>query len=188
MHPSLFRLGVASSLASTALYLTLVVLFYEFFRPASRRISLLAAFFGLLGCAIQAGGNVFQSFSLVVLSTAPGSSAPTPEQLPGLPVLLARLNDQAVIIALVFFGMYDVLIGYLIVRSIFVSHLLDALMVLAGIGWLTFLYEPIAYHLSPYVQVLGIVAEALLMFWLLVMGVNVARWREQSLRIAETEA
>jgi hypothetical protein len=52
-------------------------------------------------------------------------------------------------------------------------------MVLAGLGWLTFLYEPLADHLSPYIQALGIVAEALLMLWLLVTGVNAERWREQ---------
>src|SRR6266851_7748949 len=71
-HQTLFRLGVASSLASTGFYLTLVALFYEFFRPVNRSNSLLAAFFGLLGCAIQAGGSVFQVFSLVVLRTGQG--------------------------------------------------------------------------------------------------------------------
>ena len=44
---------------------------------------------------------------------------------------------------------------------------LGALMVFAGLGWLTFLYEPLADHLSPYIQVLGIIAEVLLMLWLL---------------------
>jgi len=179
-HQSLFRLGVASSLASTAFYLTLVALFYEFFRPVTRRISLLAAFFGLLGCAIQAGGSVFQLFSLVVLRSASGASLLNPEQLPAFALLLTKLNDQAVLVALVFFAMYDLLIGYLVLRSTFLPRFLGALMVFAGLGWLTFLYEPLADHLSPYIQVLGIIAEVLLMLWLLVMGVNAERWREQA--------
>jgi uncharacterized protein DUF4386 len=142
-HQSLFRLGVAASLASTGFYLTLVALFYELFGPVNRGISLLAAFFGILGCAVQAGGSVFQSYSLAVLRTAPGESSPNPEQLPALALLPANLNDQAILVALVFFAMYDLLIGYLILRSTFLPRLFGALMVLAGVGWLTFLYEPL---------------------------------------------
>ena len=55
-------------------------------------------------------------------------------------------------------------------------------MIVAGLGWLTFSYEPLADHLSPYVQVVGIGAESLLMLWLLIMGVNADRWREQAAR------
>lgn len=55
-----------------------------------------------------------------------------------------------------------------------------ALMVLAGLGWLTFLYSPLADHLSPYIEVRGIVAEASLMLWLLVVGVKAERWQAQA--------
>jgi hypothetical protein len=53
-------------------------------------------------------------------------------------------------------------------------------MALAGLGWLTFLSPPLANHLSPYNLVLGFLAELSLMLWLLVMGVNVQRWKEQA--------
>ena len=52
-------------------------------------------------------------------------------------------------------------------------------MVLAGLGWLTFLYPPLADRLFAYIAVLGIAAEALLMLWLVVRGVNAQRWQEQ---------
>jgi hypothetical protein len=50
----------------------------------------------------------------------------------------------------------------------------------AGFGWLTFLSPPLANYLSPYNLVLGFLAELSLMLWLLVMGVNVQRWKEQA--------
>jgi hypothetical protein len=37
-----------------------------------------------------------------------------------------------------------------------------------------------ANYLLAYIEVLGIIAEASLMLWLLVKGVNVQRWREQA--------
>ena len=45
---------------------------------------------------------------------------------------------------------------------------------------MTFLSPPLANHLSLYNLVLGLLAELLLMLWLLVKGVNVQRWKEQA--------
>lgn len=81
---------------------------------------------------------------------------------------------------LVFFGPYCLLIGYLIFKSKFLTRVLGVLMMLAGIGWLAFLSHNIAHHFSVYIEVLGIVAEASLMLWLVAMGVNVQRWKEQA--------
>ena len=81
---------------------------------------------------------------------------------------------------MVFFGVYCLLIGYLIFRSAFLSRILGVLMALAGLGWLTFLSPPLANRLSPYNLVLGFLAELALMLWLLARGVNVQRWKEQA--------
>jgi len=79
-----------------------------------------------------------------------------------------------------FFGPYCLLIGYLILRSTFLPRLLGVLMVLAGIAWLAFLSPPVEKHFSVYIEALGILAEASLMLWLIVMGVNVPHWNEQA--------
>lgn len=81
---------------------------------------------------------------------------------------------------LYFFGPYCLLLGYLILRSIFLPRILGALLVLAGAGWLMFLWPPFALTLSTYIEVVGIVAEAALMLWLVARGVNVERWRAQA--------
>jgi hypothetical protein len=87
--------------------------------------------------------------------------------------------------SLVFFGFYCLLIGYLIFRSTFLPRTLGALMTFGGLGWLTFLSPPLAHYLSPYNLAPGILGEGSLTLWLLVMGVNVQRWKEQaSVRIS----
>jgi hypothetical protein len=58
-------------------------------------------------------------------------------------------------------------------------------MVLAGLGWLTFLILPAGSHMTAYIEGLGIVAEALLMLWLLTLGVNPERWSEQAAKVRE---
>jgi hypothetical protein len=79
---------------------------------------------------------------------------------------------------LLFFGLYCLLIGYLVYRSSFLPTILGVLMVFAGLGWLAILVPAIANNLSLYIEVLGIVAEGSLMLWLVVMGVNIGRWNE----------
>jgi hypothetical protein len=81
---------------------------------------------------------------------------------------------------LVFFGFYCLLIGYLILKSTFLPRILGVLMLFAGLGWLTFLWQSFALSLSPYIFLPGVIGEGLLTLWLLVMGVNEERWKEQA--------
>jgi hypothetical protein len=80
---------------------------------------------------------------------------------------------------LVFFGVYCLLIGYLIFRSTFLPGILGALMAFAGLGWLTFLSASVASRLHPYNLVPGFIGEGALTVWLLLKGVNEERWQEQ---------
>jgi hypothetical protein len=179
-HESLFRLGLATGLVATAGYIALTALFYGLFKPVNRSLSLLAAFFSLVGCAILAFASLFQIAPLVVLGGSPYLSVFKVEQLRALALMFLELNTQANNICVAFFGVYCLLIGYLIFKSFFLPRILGVLMALAGLGWLTFLSPPLANHLSPYNLVLGFLAELSLMLWLLVMGVNVQRWQEQA--------
>ena len=72
------------------------------------------------------------------------------------------------------------LIGYLIFRSTFLPRILGVLMAFAGLGWLTFLSTSLANYLSPYNLACGLLGDASVFLWLLVMGVNVQRWKEQA--------
>ena len=92
---------------------------------------------------------------------------------------------QVLDIGLVFHGLYCLLIGYLIFRCTFLPRILGAPMAIAGLCFLTFLSPTLANDHPPYNLLCGLVGEGLVMLWLLVMGVNVQRWKEQaSVRIA----
>jgi hypothetical protein len=179
VHGPSFWLGFALGLISTACYVAVTGLFYQLFKPVSRSLALIAAFLSLIGCAITAFGSIFQLAPLVVLGGSPYLSVFTVKQLQALALLLLNLSAQASSIALVFFGLFLLLIGYLIFRSTFLPRILGVLIALAGAGWLTFLLPPFANHLSTPIEVLGVLAEASLMLWLLVIGVNTQRWAER---------
>ncbi len=91
-----------------------------------------------------------------------------------------RLNPHGVNIAIVFHGVFCILIGYVIFRSAFLPRILGVLMAFAGLSWLTFLLTSLTNYLSPYNLACGLIGEASVFLWLLVMGVNAERWREQA--------
>jgi hypothetical protein len=179
-HQSAFRLGFALTLISDACYVAVTALFYRLFWPVSRSIALVAAFFGLTGCATSAFASLFQLAPLIILGGGPGLRGLGGTQLPALAQMFLDLNAQSGDVALVFFGLFLVLIGYLIFRSTFLPRILAAPIALAGLGWLTFLWPPVANHLLIYVEVVGFLAELTLMLWLLFMGVNAERWNKQA--------
>ena len=61
----------------------------------------------------------------------------------------------------------------------FLPRIPGVLMALAGVGWLIFL-SPLASPLAIYLKILGFVAEASPMLWLIVHGVNIPRGKEQA--------
>jgi hypothetical protein len=81
--------------------------------------------------------------------------------------------------SLAFFGPYCLLIGYLIFTSTFLPRFLGVLMASAGVGWLIVL-SPLVSPLSTYLEILGFLAEASLMLWLIVKGVSIPRWKERA--------
>jgi len=154
---------------------------YELLRLVNRSISLLAAFVILVGCAIQALTSLLYLAPLLILQGGSSFGAFTSEQLQALALMFLKLNQYAYNIDLVFFGLWCVLTGYLIFRSTFLPRILGVLLAISGVGYVTYLYPPLAYHLfMPYLAVASALGEIPLELWLMVMGVNVQRWREQA--------
>ena len=79
-----------------------------------------------------------------------------------------------------FFGVYCLLIGHLILRSTFMPRILGVLMMCGGLGWLTFVSPSLADSLSPYNLAPGMIGEGALTLWLLAMGVDEKKWKTQS--------
>jgi hypothetical protein len=98
----------------------------------------------------------------------------------GLTFEALRLNPRGVDVALVFTGFYCLLIGYLMFRSTFVPRIMGPMMAFAGLGWLTYLSNPLVNYLSPYNLACALLAEASVFVWLLAMGLNTPKWREKA--------
>ena len=184
-HQRLFWLGFASSLIGVIFHIAWALLFYDLFKVVNRRLSLFAAFVILVGCAVQALTSLFYVAPLLVLNAGKSVSAFTADQLHALALIFLKLNGQAFNIYLVFFGLWCLLIGYLIFRATFLPRILGVLLAIAGLGWMCFLSPPLASRLFPYIAGASALGEIPLELWLIVMGVNVERWKEQDSAVGE---
>ena len=105
--------------------------------------------------------------------------------------MFLKLSAEGLNICMVFFGFYCFLIGYLIFRSTFLPRIIGVLLIIAGLCYLTnsfatFIVPAFAAHLYPYILIPGI-AELLLAFWLLLIGVNAQRWTQQASAAGEPQ-
>ena len=94
-HERLFWLGFASSLIGVACHIVWALLMYVLLKPVNRSLSLLAAFFILVGCAIQAVTSLLYLAPLVILQSGSSLIAFTAEQLQALALMFLKLNAYA---------------------------------------------------------------------------------------------
>ena len=179
-NEALYQTSTAALLVSGAFYIGATFFIYEVLTPVNRWLSLLAALFSMVGCAIGALACLFDVIPFILLKGPHFAAVFTTEQLQALTLMFLNVRVQANNIGLVFFGLHCFGVGYLIYRSTFLPRAIGMLMMFAGIGWLTFLYPPLANSLAPFNMIPGGIGELSLTLWLLVKGVNVQRWSEQA--------
>jgi hypothetical protein len=181
-HRSLYTLGFTVYMIEMECQIVMTVLFYRLLRPVNDTVALLSMTLGLTGCVIKTFGRVFYLAPLFLLGST-GSAhylgVFSTEQVQALSLLLLNVNDRAAGMGLAFFGFSDAVQGYLIFKSTFLPRWLGSVSFLAALGWMTFVYPPLGYNLFLYLAGFGLLVSAVMIFWLLVKGVDERRWKEQ---------
>jgi hypothetical protein len=178
-HQALMWAGFGLALVAVACHVVYAVLFYELFKPVSRTLSLLAAAVSLVAAAIQGCAALFQAAPLLVLRGGDMNGLGAPQR-DALALFTLNLNKQAFDIYLVFFGLWLALIGYLIARSSFIPTVVGVLAMCGGLCYLTLLAPPLASYLYPWYLAPDAIGEPVLLLWLLIVGLNPQRWRQQA--------
>ena len=132
---SLFRWGFAAYLLEAVCDITLALIFYVLLRPVHRDLSLLAAFFGLVGTTLFGVAELFYFAASHILGGAGYLKTFSPDQLNTLALLSLKLYVLGGAIFTVFYGVAWVLRGCLIFRSGYLPRFLGVLMAIGGLGF-----------------------------------------------------
>jgi hypothetical protein len=179
-HESLYRSGWEVGLIANAIYIAVTALFYGLLAPVNRSLAVMMAFFSLVGCIVQIFGGLLQVAPLTILGDNQLAGAFTVAQLQSAAQLSFKLYPEVFNISLVLFALFDFFLGYLIYKSTFLPRFIGVWFMIAGAVGLMFLWPPLGTALRYVIIPIGGLAEVVLMFWLIVKGVDVSRWREKA--------
>ena len=177
----LWRLGIVGEVALLSCASALAVVFYVLLRGVDRKLAQMAVLFNVVAIAIEGVAAVNLANALAPLSGAAYLGAFSPEQLDGLAMLSIRSHTIGFGVALVFFGVECVILGFLIRRAVFMPAWIGSLMQVAGacyvVNSVALLLSPrVASVLFPAILLPSLVAELSLAAWLLVKGVRTEIW------------
>jgi hypothetical protein len=182
--PGLWRLAVACDLIVPVLAVTTVWVSYVLLRPVSKYLVLLDVFYALVSIAIEA---VSKLFLLMVEPTLAGAGHPGAFDAPQLQVLASlalRSHDITFNIELIFFACSCLVEGYLIFKSGYFPKFLGVLLQLAGASYLVSCFAALfapafAELITPAGLIPALIGESAYALWLLIKGVELAKWNER---------
>lgn len=179
----LWRLGIIAEFLSSIFGFGLILIMYKLTRPVDKDLAMLAAFFNLAATTIQTVYVIQLVEALFPIGTSPYLQAFTAEQLGAMISLSMKSHVFGFGIALLMFGPYFLIIGYLIYKSNYLPKFIGVLYTISGIGYLVNSFILIlAPQLSGIVFMVIVipvfVGEISLALRLLIKGVDEVEWKK----------
>lgn len=173
----LYRLSIFADLVMLGCYVVVTALLYRLFRPSGRTLSLCAACFSLTGITMLAASMAFLVLPTILLGDASYLASVPPQQRAALAYASLRVHGSVYGFTGIFFGLYCLAIGWLILRSRELPPLVGWLMALAGA---TFLFDTgleliapsLAKMVPDVVTGISLLGEGLLAIWLTLFGIS----------------
>ena len=181
----LFRLGIVSNLICHVLFILLALSLYQLFKGINRAQARLMVILVLVSVPISFLNEINHIATLILLSGADFLTVFKPEQLNALVMVFLNLFDHGNFIAGIFWGLWLLPFGYLVYRSGFLPRIIGVLLIISCFSYLveslTFLLIPQHYGvISKFTMVPSALGEFAIMFWLLIIGVNVEKWEKRA--------
>jgi Domain of unknown function (DUF4386) len=178
----LWRTGIAMELLLVILAIALAVVLYVLTRPVHKELALMALLFNGIAIAVESAYSLQLLEALFPLGRNAYLTAFTPGQLQAMTALAMKAHVFGFGIALLLFGPFFFITGYLIWRSGYLPKPVGVLYQLAGLGYM---FNGFVLVLAPrlagqaflIMAVPVVIGEMSFALWLLIKGVRIERWR-----------
>lgn len=180
----LFRLGIVSTLLLLLVDIVVVLVYYQLFKPVNKNLAGLMVILNLLGVPLAMLNELNNFAILLLLHSADSSRVFTPDQVHTLVSLLLNVHTTGSTIGGLFWGLWLVPYGVLVIRSGFFHRWIGVLLIIECVG---FLIQSFGGFLVPdldatFALLPGLTswAELFVPLWLVIKGVNVAQWEKRA--------
>lgn len=179
---TLWRWGLATEVLAVVCAVAIAMIYYFLLRPVGKEWNLLATLLRVVSDTVQMVAVMGLVAALFPLWRTDTLASFTPAQLAGLSTLALRWHAFGFGVALLVLGFCFLIHGRLIYRSTFLPKALGILIQIAGLAYLVngfamLLSPALEDRIFPFVLLPAFLGETSLCVWLLVKGVDEAKWR-----------
>ena len=176
MHESLFRLGIASFLIEQVAFLLLPLVLFRLFRSTHHTAAVLMMALALASIPIALVSVGHRLDALALLTDARFGQAFAPEQLQAMAALSLEAYGNGLLVTRLFWGLWLLPFGYLVLKCGFLPKLLGVLLMLGCLGYLVNVFgELLVPHyfdmwIANYAGIPAAIGEIGTCLWLLLVG------------------
>ncbi|MHB8128967.1 MAG: DUF4386 domain-containing protein [Mobilitalea sp.] len=172
-----FRLGIGICLAGHICFLFLANVLYKLFKLVNRDLARQMVILIIVGVSVSFLNSLNQFAAILLVNGTGYLTAFEPSQLQTLAMLFLDLHKHGAIIATIFWGLWLLPLGLLVLKSDFIPKPLGVLLISACFCYLTdvFVFFFFPSYFSATFSALGFVvsvAEVSFILWLLIKGVK----------------
>ncbi|MEE9454373.1 MAG: DUF4386 domain-containing protein [Paracoccaceae bacterium] len=169
-NQGLFKLSMLAALLVQIVDILLALMLYRLFVSVNRTAAQLLVLMAMLGIPIALLNEMNHGAILLVLNNTDLSDS--------LVALFLGIHEYGIVIAGIFWGLWLFPMGYLVYKSNFMPKIIGIALMIGCFGYLI---DSFIFILNPdfgfkFAQFMFI-GEVLMVFWLLIMGVNEEKWR-----------
>jgi len=171
---SLLRIGIGCELLGSILFILVVIALFRLFKPVNETQAIAMMILILVSIPISLLSVVNELVALTVVGGANYLSVFDTGQLNALAYILMRLHSRAILVAEIFWGLWLIPFGILVIQSRFIPRVFGYLLFLAALGYLassvTFLLLPSYGNFVDKLATKLTLCELPIILWLLIFG------------------
>ena len=184
---TLLRLGIAGELISAAAFIFVVFALYRLFEGVNKQLASLMVTLFVVSVPISFLNVLNDVAALILARGADFLSVFDKGQLDALVLLFLRLHNYGLLVAQIFWGLWLIPFGLLVMRSGFIPRVLGIFLMIACLGYLASSFTPLllpeyARLVSRFATVLEL--GELSVLWLLIWGAKAQPLGKQSAFVA----
>ncbi|NTW43958.1 MAG: DUF4386 domain-containing protein [Anaerolineaceae bacterium] len=182
-HTLSYRLSILSALITPIVTVFVALYLYKLFKSVDRNQAGLMVGFAMAALPIAMLNQLNHFAVLRLLNNTDYLKVFSVDQIYSQVMFFLDLGHYGSFIAAIFWGLWLLPMGFLVIKSGFLPGIIGVLLIVAGFGYLIdsvglFLLPNLNLDLSKFT----FIGEFLMLLWLLIKGVNVEKWQKYALK------